>query len=118
MQAAEVLVFPSLWWEGMPMTLIEAFACGLPSVVSDHGAMATMVDDTNGLRFTPGDADALASSVRALMADDRRRARLRVGARRAFEAHYTAGQTYDRLLQLYHDALAERHGVAASSVPA
>jgi glycosyltransferase involved in cell wall biosynthesis len=112
MQAAEVLVCPSLAWEGMPMTVVEAFACGLPVVASDHGAMAGMVDETAGLRVPPGDPAALAAAVRALVADAPRRARLRRGARRLFEAHYTAARNHDLLLQLYRDAFEARYGVS------
>jgi glycosyltransferase involved in cell wall biosynthesis len=112
MQAADLLVCPSLAWEGMPMTIVEAFACGLPVVASDHGAMAGMVDETAGLRVPPGDPAALAAAVRALLADAPRRAHLRRGARRLFEARYTAARNYDLLLQLYRDALEARHSVS------
>lgn len=111
MRAADLLVFPSQWGEGMPMVLVEALACGLPIVASDHGAMATMVDEEAGRRVPPGDPDALAAAVRALMDDAPLRARLRGGARRCYEAHYTAAHNHDLLLQIYRDAFAERYGV-------
>jgi len=43
MMSARALLFPSEWYEGMPMTLLEAFAAGLPAMASDLGAMHEMV---------------------------------------------------------------------------
>jgi glycosyltransferase involved in cell wall biosynthesis len=46
----------------MPIYLIEAFASGVPAVVSGHGALAEMVEDgVVGRHFTPGDAGDLAA---------------------------------------------------------
>jgi len=40
---SRALVFPSEWYEGMPMTLLEAFASGLPVMGSDLGSMTEML---------------------------------------------------------------------------
>lgn len=61
MGGARALIFPSVWYEGMPRTIIESFAKGTPVVASDLGTMSSMiVDGINGVVFTPGDAQALA----------------------------------------------------------
>ena len=31
------LIFPSIWYEGMPMTIVESFACGKPVIASNLG---------------------------------------------------------------------------------
>ena len=65
MRAARALVFPSEWYEGFPVTLVESFACGLPVIASRLGAMAEIVvDGTTGLLFEPGDAEDLAKQVK------------------------------------------------------
>ena len=62
--SATALIFPSLWFEGMPLTIIEAFACGTPVIASKLGAMESMIrPGANGLHFEPGDEDALIAAV-------------------------------------------------------
>lgn len=68
MLAARALVLPSRWHEGLPMVLIEALSCGLPVLVSDHGAMPEVAGDA-GLTFAPGDGPDLANALR-LLEDD------------------------------------------------
>lgn len=105
MRQARLLVFPSEWYEGYPLVLVEAFAAGTPAVVSDLGAAATIVEEgQTGWRFRPGDPAHLAEVVerawgRPDLASIRRRARAE------FEAKYTASTNYDRLIEIYGEAL-------------
>lgn len=62
----DIFVFPSLV-EGMPLTLLEAMAAGMPVVTTASNGMADVVEDGfNGLLVPPADADALAEVVRRL----------------------------------------------------
>jgi glycosyltransferase involved in cell wall biosynthesis len=105
---ARMLVFPSLWYEGMPRVIVESFAKGTPVVASDLGTMKEMIrDGENGWLFAPGDAAQLAAAVnRATVADSQTH---RSAARREYESKYTAGINYDRLMGIYSIAL-ERAG--------
>jgi len=77
----DVLVVPSLWEENAPLTVEEAFANGVPVVVSDHGGLAERVrHGIDGLRFPPGDAGALAEALRRLVHEPGLRARLAANA--------------------------------------
>lgn len=113
MRDADLLVFPSLWYEGLPITLIEAAAAGLPAIVSRLGAQAEIVvEGETGWQVPAGDAGALADRVRTSLADREGLRRLRRGARRRFEALYTADAQGRHLLSVYRDALVQRHGRA------
>lgn len=58
------LIFPSTWFEGMPLTLLHAFSTGTPVIASNIGAMSTMIQDQqNGLHFKVGDAEDLAQKL-------------------------------------------------------
>jgi glycosyltransferase involved in cell wall biosynthesis len=61
MKKCSILLFPSIWYEGMPMTLIEAFSVGTPVIASNLGAMSSMIKNNyNGLLFEADNSDALA----------------------------------------------------------
>ena len=106
MQRAKVLVFPSTWYEGLPMTLVEAFGVGLPVVASDLGSMASVVSHgRTGLLFAPGDPGALAAQVGWSLAHPQEVADMRREARLEYEAKYTAEKNYPKLLEIYQAAL-------------
>jgi glycosyltransferase involved in cell wall biosynthesis len=61
MRAARALVFPSLWYEGQPLTVLEAKGLGVPVIVSDACAGREEVEDgVTGRWFKSADADDLA----------------------------------------------------------
>lgn len=109
MKGASCLLFPSEWYEGLPRTIVEAFATGTPVVASRLGAMQSLIDHgRTGLHFTPGDAGDLVRQVEHLLAHPARLARMRREARAAFEAHFTAGRNYELLMAMYDRVLARR----------
>jgi glycosyltransferase involved in cell wall biosynthesis len=74
MAACDATVLPSLKREGLPKTVIESMAYGVPVVVTDSGGSAELVEDgVSGFVVPPGDAVALADRLKVL-ADDRMRA--------------------------------------------
>jgi glycosyltransferase involved in cell wall biosynthesis len=64
-QAADVAVVPSLAHEGFGLVVLEAAACGAPSVVTDVGGLPEAIAGLDeSLIVPPGDADALAERLR------------------------------------------------------
>jgi glycosyltransferase involved in cell wall biosynthesis len=104
--ASRALVFPSLWYEGLPMTLLEAFAVGVPVIAARIGAAAALVEDgATGLTFEPGDHAALAARLAWAQAHPAEMAAYGRAARERFEAQYTAGASHRQLLEIYATAL-------------
>jgi glycosyltransferase involved in cell wall biosynthesis len=77
--AADLFLLPSRW-EGLPLTIVEAFRAGLPVVATDAGGVRELVDDTVGKLVAIGDADALTQEVLRICEDDELRARLAANA--------------------------------------
>jgi glycosyltransferase involved in cell wall biosynthesis len=103
--SASFLVFPSIWYEGLPRTIIEAFAKGTPVLASNLGAMSTLVaHGRTGLRFTSGDPQDLATTVEWAWAYPHLMAAMGSEARREYEAKYTADQSYEKLMAIFHQA--------------
>lgn len=111
LKQARILVFPSEWYEGFPMTIVEAFACGLPVLGSDIGSTAEIIEDgQTGVLFKAGDADDLAQKASATWHDSQALQRMGAAARRTYLENYTAGKNYESLLSLYERVRRQRQG--------
>lgn len=73
-------------YEGYGMVITEALVHGLPVITTTGGALADTLPDTAGLGVAPGDVDALADAIRALLRDTERRSAKAEGARRVAKA--------------------------------
>ena len=107
LKGAWCLVFPSEWYENFPMTIAEAFACGVPVICSCLGAMQEIVADGHtGVHFIPGDADDLARKVEWAWAHPRQMADLGRAGRKEYEVRFTAKRNYQILMAIYEQAIA------------
>jgi glycosyltransferase involved in cell wall biosynthesis len=106
---SQIMIVPSLWYEGFPMTIVEAFAAQLPVVASDIGSLGEIVEPgQNGQLFPVGDHVALAGIVKALMQDPETVKRLGATARRQYETRYSGAQNLRALESIYEEAMEER----------
>ena len=108
LKQAALLIVPSLWYEGFPMVVVEALACGTPVVASGLGSLNELIEDgVNGFRFAPANAGALVSCVENGLQHDSFR-KMRDSARACYEQNYTPGRNYDILMQIYSAARQEQ----------
>jgi glycosyltransferase involved in cell wall biosynthesis len=106
LRGARMLVFPSEWYEGMPMAIVEAFACGVPTIASRLGGMQEMIDDgKNGLLVAPADPEDLAIRLRWAFDHEGELASIGRAARTEYEAHYTAAANCAQLIDIYRQVI-------------
>jgi glycosyltransferase involved in cell wall biosynthesis len=119
LRSARALVFPSLWYEGQPLTILEAKAYGVPIVVADSCAGRDEVEDgVTGLWFKGGDAGDLAR-VLLRMKDDALVARFSAAAHASYwAAPRTPEKHVEGLLSIYRDMLARGASTARDDEPA
>ena len=104
---ARFLVVPSLWQEGLPLVVLEAFAAGVPVAVSDLGALPAVVPPECGVHFTPLQSRAAAAKLRAFNADAAALQNASRAARREYQTTYSSATNYRMLIAIYEQAIAE-----------
>jgi glycosyltransferase involved in cell wall biosynthesis len=109
---AAVVVVPSLWYEGFPTVVAEAFAAGRPVIALDNPNMRSVVGD--GGVLAPATPDGLAQALRDLLGDRSELERMALLARRRYLAELTPEVGYDRLMAAYSTAIRHRGGTAAA----
>ncbi|MEA2856421.1 MAG: hypothetical protein QOH98_742 [Methylobacteriaceae bacterium] len=108
-RAARALVFPSLWYEGQPLTVLEAKGLGTPVIVADGCAGREEIEDgVSGLWFNGGDVDDLARALRQV-GDDALVSRLSHAAYASFWSDPpTLARHVERINGVYDEMLARR----------
>jgi glycosyltransferase involved in cell wall biosynthesis len=97
--------------EGCSNAVLEAMALGKPVVAVRSGSNAELIDDrVTGVLVAPGDANALAESVLALLDDPRSRAALGAAARKTVERRFDIRVCAQRYEALYTNVLGASSG--------
>ncbi len=112
---AEVFIYPSLY-EGFGIPVLEAMACGTPTITSNISSLPEVAGDA-ALLVDPRDVDGLALNLRRLLTDPALRASLR--QKSAFQASLfswkrTADLTVEAYRTVVHEKLARSEMHSAS----
>jgi len=101
---AAFAVVPSVWPDPCPAVAVEAMGAGRPVIASAAGGLPSIVQDgRSGLLVAPGDPEALAAAMRALIEDSGRRRAMGAAALAGFERFRTEN-VLPRLEAVYRDA--------------
>ena len=111
MQAADVMAHPSLV-EGLPLTLLEAMACGRPIIASQVGAIAQwLVDGVSGLLIPAANSSALTHALSKLVGNPH------FGARLGEQAQHTLRARGDQRLMVEQFEAVLSSAAAAGAKP-
>jgi phosphatidyl-myo-inositol alpha-mannosyltransferase len=114
LSSAKALVAPSLGGESFGMVLTRAFACATPVVASDIEGYRDVMTAETSVPVPPGEADALAEAMVALVEDEPRRLALAAAARELAIDRYSWDDIGRRLVGIYESVT----GATAASVAA
>jgi glycosyltransferase involved in cell wall biosynthesis len=113
LESAAVYALPS-YSEGMPMSLLEAMAAGVPAVASPVGGVPeVLTDGVTGLIAAPGDVTTLSRHLRKLLLDRALGARIGAAGRETIRLRFAPERALPRLEVIYADL-----GVRSFSDPA
>ena len=99
---AKALIFPSLSYEGMPMTILEAFSLKTPVVSSNIGAMKTIINhQQNGLLFDSNSAEDLLDKIKLILGDNGLDKNLTQAAFEDYKNNYSKTANYKLLIDTY-----------------
>lgn len=102
MTAADVFALPS-YFEGLPVTLMEATSVGLPVVATPVGEIPRLfTDGKDALLVTPGDSVGLAKALERLAGDDELRRKL-ADSSLLLSSRFDVGNATRRIEQIYGD---------------
>jgi glycosyltransferase involved in cell wall biosynthesis len=102
MRSLDVVVHASTQPEPFGLVIAEAMACGRAVVVSAAGGAAEIVaDGTDALAVPPGDAEAMAAAIRAMVEDADLRARLGAAARVRAERDFDRARLAREMVPIY-----------------
>lgn len=111
--SADIFLMPSRF-EGLPLSLLEAMAAGCIPIVSNRGAMPSVVEDgRNGFLVEPGDVAQIVGKLKFLLSENEAGWNaIRENARRTIVDGYDLAQYSRRLEDLYGELLtpSRRHG--------
>jgi len=102
------MIFPSEWYEGFPLSLLEAMAIGRPVIASDLGPRHGIVrDGKTGLLFKAGDPDDLRQKVQRLINHPHECEQMGEAARKEYLQKYTPEKNYKMLMDVYYKLVSQ-----------
>ncbi|HXD36926.1 MAG TPA: glycosyltransferase family 4 protein [Rhodanobacter sp.] len=114
--SVDIVVLPS-YREGLPRTLVEAAACGLPLITTDvPGCREVVFDGVDGLLVPMGNSEALAQAMARLQDDPAFARQLGDAARRKARSQFDERIVVERTLAVYAELCTMPQASSESSV--
>lgn len=103
---SKMLIFPSEWYECMPMTILEAFNEGTLVIASNIGSISNIIKNFhNGILFEPGNPDDLNKKVKWALKNPIQCNKITDKAKKIFLAKYSENVNYKSLISIYRNTI-------------
>ena len=100
-KGARFILIPSIWYDNLPNTALEAFQYSKPVIASNIGSLPELVaDDINGYLFEPGNEEALIKVIQKLD-DDETVARMGIESKKRLDTTFSPQLHYDSLIKVF-----------------
>jgi glycosyltransferase involved in cell wall biosynthesis len=99
------------YFEGMPMSILEAMAAGVPVVATKVGGIPMAVDERCGVLIPPRDAARLSQSLIEILGDASRRKAMGAAARERAARHFSAAALVPRVEQIWEEIVGSPNGL-------
>lgn len=98
---SDIFVLPSLY-EGLPISLLEAMASGVPAVVTNVGSNPEVITDgVNGFMVPPKDSLLLAQRIKDLLADPLKANTMGSEGQKTIKESFNMARLVEKHVQLY-----------------
>ncbi len=94
---AKFTVIPSEWFENNPISVIESLCLGTPVLGADIGGIPELVNEGNGMLFSPGDREDLREKIRLMFESSFNYDSICADARK----RYSADSYYNKIIDIY-----------------
>ena len=109
LKTCKALIFPSIWYEGFPMTILEAFSTGTLVLASKLGGMAEIIQHrVNGMHFEGGNAQDMVAKIIEILEQPEWVKYMSDNARLTYLEQYTPEKNYTMLTGIYDLAIANK----------
>ena len=103
---AILFIYPSYYPEGIPKVLLEASACGVPIVTTDHpGCRDAVINDETGVLVKPMDVESLASKIITLLKDNQKLRDMSLKSRELAKEQYSIEMVVAKHYNLYKNMI-------------
>ena len=105
---AKFTILPSIWLENLPLTLLESMVFGKPTIGSNIGGIAEIIEDgKTGLLFEQGNIDDLACKINSLLSNPELIVEMGKNARKKVVEKYSSEIHYNKVKGLFEEIIQE-----------
>ena len=95
---SRALILPTQWYEGFPMSILEAYSVGTPVICSDLGnAGSLVIDGVTGRKFKTGSVCDLIKAIKTCQG-------MCESTLYEYKNKYTENKNYEKLKECYDNA--------------